>query len=680
MKRLFVIVLAFVVSSAVVSAQYAKWVLNPYKESTPAYTDMAWNENQQVYRVKTADGLIGFTNERGEDLLDGRKWRDVTDFQDNIAVVRGEQNNSLLGFIVSVDGPQKLEFVDVERYAFNIVSSDAKFTNGNLLVARTCQIDEKTRDIRKFFLDEDFIRGKKDWNVVLNPKGRMAFIDALPYSGHFATVIESDPKNPSKSYFNILVDGKRKFGSEEQVKIRDLKGKEKYVPFNSATFVSSVFRWDIQGSYSDRVLICFGDVYYIYDFATAVADPVLYNVPTKKNPNQMELVRSDKVNRGLLSDYDLKAYGAIFSLDQFGRVEKILYADSRGKQEFVMIEEKNVTAAPAIHSNLQSFRSDENRQYGITYTGPGHMNPYEVLPAQFDEVLFLKDNYAVVKVGNKCGIIEVDERQKIEIEVGNEYEKTTFYQRTKDQKLTVFLPKYFDDRNAQNIQIVSADESVCRIDKTSESTTFYKDNPSFNFIKTDVKLILNSEIKSEEGDAHVDFVLSPSFRVMYENLVTRTYSKDINSRFVFAWNLEINEKDHIRWNDKDSTITIYYSLKKINSWHGEGDVNGSLDGVEVDDIDLGWDITADEDGVLETKSKADSGESGHTQINIAPILRNKSLAGTTYTIDVPFKIMTEGCPTQIVAYKLRVEVPALPTNNKTTKRAAPTFRIDHIKY
>lgn len=439
MKRLFALSIAILAGSVLSRGQIAEWMIPPaYNEMYVAEgTNLIVTDSLEINRT-----VWSFEGER-YDSADC----DVNAFRDNAAVCtqRGTVEvcglYNLRGEFIPISKPDN-QFFTTYNYPF--------YSDGYLLVENPTVNGYQ-------FIDE---KGRIDDSV---------FINAYPFQNGFASCKYASGKEKSKEIFLGLIDKKL-----EPV-VFSLNGKA--VRANDIDYVSSVNDEGI-------AVVIIKKKVFLFHADSRLLTPVCPNENEDTAKRQVH-VQGD-MSHAITSIGELayqihadagKRNAISINLDAIMRPVSIQYVDS---EKVFKVEEKQIEPLTSI------FISKEvDGKYGINWGGA------EILPPQFETPSLCFDDYAIVKLAGKYGLLKIhkDDRFQISVYKGKD---VPFKHQTFETTLRLDLPMFIP---AEKATLEIDPLSGCEIDKTSGES---RNTQYGNYVQYDCTLHIPANLPDDE--------------------------------------------------------------------------------------------------------------------------------------------------------------------------------------
>ena len=423
MKKVL-ISLSFISSCLATNAQMARWIMQPVYD--------------KIYMASGAPLLISDSlGTKSIWNIDGKKIGVTNDvihpFKEGLSVTTKKNTNIVTGFYNNQG-----KFIPLKNYSLSY--NEPFFNNGFLLVksdAGYCFINKNGEEVRF---------------------GN--FVKMYPFNNGFATCFTYEQidklKNPYYTY--ITADNSPLTFSYN----------DKTFDKEDVNFLSSINDEGI------GVAIIKNKV-YLFDGIVRKLEPVFSN---KAETNIKRQVTVDGgINEFLIDMNDSivirgegnKSEFVTFNFDKFLRPTKIYYSDRTAEYK------QKKSKSEKYESPLSPIKSDE--KYGLCYNGE------ITLPAQFDEVAFCLNNFAVVCVNDKWGMLVYDKALKYKLIMHNGKD-IAFRHKDVTTTIKLELPAII---SADKCRFDMAENIGCTIDKISIET---KNTENGNYVQYNCNLTI----------------------------------------------------------------------------------------------------------------------------------------------------------------------------------------------
>lgn len=467
------------------SAQVAKWGLKP------EYDKITIN-NIGMYVVEK-DGKLGLYNEDWKEILPV-KYDVIRPFSEGYATLFSD--GYFVGFV-----SDKGKFVDLFNSGFSLREGAEDFHSGRLMV--------------------NYNMNGITYYRYVDCEGRVigtAYAMAHPYSEGYAVVKQftNPERDRTLSAYDIIdVDGNSvKLGEERNPNL---------------TFVSSFTN-------GRAILIMKNNKFYtISPDDTTPHLMYIDNVASRKN----QITFYDNWFDGEYQPdgtFRITARNAWFRFDS--NMSLIEYKLGDYEVQSLVKEEAPLENHP--DPILKPYK--EGRLYGFGF------NDRSLLPPQFEEVVYIGEDFSIVKLHGKYGVITVDETATFRFML-NSQDDVGFMHKTCDVKLAVSMPTFVDEKTAR---IESHSESCELFHESREGTR----NVEGNFITYNkCRLNIPSDLSETAKEYHY------KFSVRYDGLMSEIYDVGINEWYVMYYNVRLGNTE-FKLSSPDEAITIDFHISK----------------------------------------------------------------------------------------------------------------------
>lgn len=438
-----------------------------------------------LIKVST-NGKIGLLNNIGKEILP-LKYDSITTFKEGRALLF---NNSTFCAIVDMQG----DVIDIANKHYTVSENDSSYSFGYLLVKKNNQY---------FFIDT---RGVEAYGP---------FAEAYPFFDGIARVKSyvNPLKNLEDTYYEYIKAG------EGPVILPDTdKG--------DISFLSSFNE--------GKAIVALKKRFYTIDAKSFEMIPLSTDSALSKKSIVVAIEKQivPSVNEGY---YMVAAKNGTFTFDAYIRLVRMELLNNE-PQNYMFKQE--VTKK---HSSSFSIIG-KNNKFGLDYKGQN------VLPPQFDKVLSLKDNFAVVKSDNKYGVVTVDEKNHIRFKLNNN-EHIGFTHQYYETMLAVMLPSYIKCSSA----VVTSKSDDCEI---QTETRTENENVEGNTLGYKCRLSIPQDL--------ADTLTTHSYRyaLKYDGLTSVDYTVSIPEWYVKYYEVEL-KSTNLSLNPTDS-VNIEFDLIKTD--------------------------------------------------------------------------------------------------------------------
>lgn len=434
----------------------------------------------------SVNGKIGLLNDTGKEILP-LKYDSITTFKEGHALLF---NNSTFSAIIDVQG----DAIDITNKHYTVSEDYPSYSFGYLLVKKSNQY---------FYID---MKGTEAYGP---------FAEAYPFFDGIARVKSyvNVQKNLEDTYYEYIKAG------EGPIILPDTdKG--------DISFLSSFNE--------GKAIVAIKKRFYTID-ATSYKMIPLSTDSTLSKKSLVVAVNKQIVPLANEGYYTVAAKNGTFTFDAYMRLVRMELLDNE-PQNYIFKQEvaKKYSSPFSIIGN--------NNIFGLDYKGQN------VLPPQFEKVISLKDNSAIVKSENKCGVITVDEKNYIRFKLNNN-EHIGFTHQYYETMLAVMLPSYIKCSSA----IVTSKSNDCEI-KTETRTE--NENVEGNTLGYKCRLSIPQDL--------ADTLTTHSYRyaLKYDGLISVDYTVSIPEWYVKYYEVEL-KNTNLSLNPTDS-VNIEFDLIKTD--------------------------------------------------------------------------------------------------------------------
>lgn len=435
----------------------------------------------------TMNGKIGLLNNAGKEILP-LEYDSITTFKEGRALLFNSN-----AFCAIVDMQGHVTSVADKHY---VVSENHPFYSFGYLLVK--------KDNQYFFID---MEGKEAYGP---------FAEACPFFDGLARVRSyvNVQKNLEDTYYEYIKAG------EGSVFLRGTDN-------DDINFLSSFNE--------GKAIAVIKKRFYTVDVASYEMTPLSVDSTLNKKSS---VVAAEKRIIPLVNAegyYVVNAKNGIFAFDAYMRLARM---------ELLGNESQNYTfkqEVPKKHSSLFSI-SGGNDSFGLDYKGKN------ILPLQFEKIISLKDNLAIVKSDNKCGVITVDEKNHIQFKLNNN-EHIGFTHQYYETTLAVMLPSYIKCSSA----VVTSKSDDCEI---QIETRTENENVEGNTLGYKCRLSIPQNL--------ADTLTTHSYRyaLKYDGLTSVDYTVSIPEWYVKYYEVELKNTS-LSLNPNDS-VNVEFDLIKTD--------------------------------------------------------------------------------------------------------------------
>lgn len=430
------------------------------------------------------NGKIGLLNDIGEEVLP-LKYDSITTFKENQALLF---NDNKFCAVVNIQG----HVINVANKRYTVSEDCLSYSCGYLLVKK---------DNQYLFIDTEGVE-------TYGP-----FAKAYPFNDGLACVKSyvNVQKNLDDTYYEYI-----KAGEGPVI----LPGTDK----SDVNFLSS---------FNDgKAIAVIKKRFYTIDAASYEMTPL--SVDSTQNKKSLVVAAEKKViplvNE---SNYIVAAKNGTFTFDAYMRLVRMELLDNMPlNYTFKQEAAKNHSSSFSIIEN--------NNIYGLDYKGQN------ILPPQFQQVISLKNDLAIVKSENKCGVITVDDKNHIRFKLNNN-EHIGFTHQYYETMLAVMLPSYIKCSSA----VVASKSNDCEI---QIETRTENENVEGNTLGYKCRLSIPQDL--------ADTLMTHSYHyaLKYDGLTSVDYTVSIPEWYVKYYEVELKNTS-LSLNPTDSVYVEFDLIK-----------------------------------------------------------------------------------------------------------------------
>lgn len=434
------------------------------------------------------NGKIGLLNDTGKEILP-LNYDSINTFREGCALLF---SNSAFCAVIDTQG----HMINMANKHYTVSENYPSYSFGYLLVKK---------DNQYFFID---MKGVEAYGP---------FAEAYPFFDGIARVKSyvNAQKNLDDTYYEYIKAG------EGPIVLPDTdKG--------DISFLSS---------FNDgKAIVVVKKRFYTIDAASYKMMPL--SIDSTLNKKSMVVAVEKKIDPLVYEgNYMVAAKNGTFNFDANMRLARIALLENE-PQNYIFKQE----VAKKYSSSFSIIGNNNNNTLGLDYKGQN------VLPPQFEEVLSLKDNLAIVKSDNKCGVITVDEKNYIRFKLNNN-EHIGFTHQYYETMLAVMLPSYIKCSSA----VVTSKSDDCEI-RTETRTE--NENVEGNTLGYKCRLSIPHDL--------ADTLTTHSYRytLKYDGLTSVDYTVSIPEWYVKYYEVEL-KNTNLSLNPTDS-VNIEFDLIKTD--------------------------------------------------------------------------------------------------------------------
>lgn len=455
-----------------VKAQMATWMIRP------AYDRIDIGVGADVFIAYAGDNKTIWS-------FDGRQLGTTADqlfrYSDQRAVTV-KPNSSVLTGAFDLNG----KFIPINGY--NLSRAYPRYSCGYLLVQN---------DRYFYFVDTN---------------GRVfdqqPYVEAYPFQNGYAACNTFENMQKRKNPYWLLLNNK--------LKPVVLTYNGRAVDATDVSFASSV-------NDENKGIVVVKDRVYYFDGKTTTLQPLFASEEETNLKLQARI--GDNIGQSLFQDTDSTSV-LVAHCGKAGQISirfnSIMVPTAIVSGEHVRTFNKNVEKERTVTSPLK-YRQ-ENGKYGLYWEGE------EMLPPQFEFLLYCIDNKAVVRVGGKYGMLAVakDEKFRLTMNKGN---NIAFRHQKVETTVRVDMPAKI---SAEKANIVIHPDAGCIIDNTSREMK----NTSFgNYVQYNCSLTIPAKLTDEVSD------ITYPFHVVYDGLMSPAIPLTVKGWYYRYLTVNINEAE-----------------------------------------------------------------------------------------------------------------------------------------
>lgn len=440
-----------------------------------------------LLQIKTGN-KYGLANFKGETALPAA-YDSIGSFADNVALLF---NNSKFAGIVGPTG----SLTDLSKAEYTLIPGQEFFSDGLLSVQNS--------------------RGRC---IFINKQGDEKTIQlaaAYPYFDGYAAVSNFDLT--SKNF------------SETKPAYLNTDGQEVSIPLveklSDLSFISS-FR-------DGRAVIVYKKKAYWLDKSMNATPIYTDNVENKKN-----MVTFDNKTTDLMytdQGFDIYAKNATLRFNKLMQLDEI-----EAGSNTVYKYKKNIVRVEKPQGLIEKF--DVDGKYGLKY------KEAVILPAQFGDVEIVDNDYALVKLDGKWGILTIDPNNIFQFKL-NDNEPIGFNHKSFNTKLATLMPPYIKSNNT-NVFSKSPD-CVIHIESRREI-----ENVERNTLTYDCKLSIPESLTDNLSQHEYVFALK------YDGLLSSDYKITIPEWYVKFYEVDFQETNFSI--TPGETVSVEFDLTKTDA-------------------------------------------------------------------------------------------------------------------
>lgn len=445
--------------------------------------------NSGLFKVSQKN-KFGLLDAHGAKILE-IAYDSIAPFQEDRAVLFHSKEGKMAGF-TDLQG----HVVDVSKEGYRITNNYPYFSSGYLLVEK---------ENKYYYLNK---QGKAEYGP---------FAEAYPFFDGKACIrgYKNLIKNPEDTYYDYL---------SNEGKTPVLRN----VETDNINFLSSFN--------NGQALLVIKKKFYLYtEENKQMVALSLDNTTNKKS--LVSAFSKELIPTPEKEGYSIAAKNGTFTFDSFMRLSKIAYP---GKEPILFPVKKE--SLPAIQSIFESFGDPTNSRFGIRCQGK------ELLPPQFDKIILMKEDKALVYQNNQYGVITVDKENSISFKLNNN-EHIGFTHQYFVAKLAVSLPSYMKCSSATVVS--KSKDCEIQIETRTEN-----ENIERNTLGYDCRLSIPEDL-SDTLKTH-----TYHYALKYDGLVSIDHKVSIPEWYVKYYEVNLS-KTNFSISPKD-TVTVEFDLIKTD--------------------------------------------------------------------------------------------------------------------
>lgn len=434
------------------------------------------------------NGKYGLLDKSGKKILP-LEYDSISPFKDDIALLFKAEK-----FYGITDTKGKV--VSLQERDYMLVPGADHFNDRMLLVKRNKNY---------YYIDAD-------GNQTLGP-----FAEAYPFYEGFACVRQYEDyiKKPQETYYDFVSVN----GTEFTLKKHNKK---------DICFMSSF--------HNGSAVIVVKKKFFKVDSGSLELTPISLDSTMNKKSLVVAVNKEIPVMKQENEDNLVYAKNGIFMFDRNMRL-KLMHLRGNDSISYDFPEEE-------VRIYTSSFGSiEKDGIYGLTYENK------QLLPPQFEEVLHLEDNLAIVKVDDKCGVLTVDEENKFVFKLNNN-ESIGFNHQYYDAKLTTLMPPYIKCSSAT----VATSSEDCEIQIESR---IENENVEGNTLAYNCRLSIPKDL-TDTLTTHDYF-----YSLKYDGLQSIPHKVSISEWYVKYYEVKLSNTQFTTSSIND-TITVEFDLIKTD--------------------------------------------------------------------------------------------------------------------
>ena len=333
------------------------------------------------------------------------------------------------------------------------------------------------------------------------------YVRAYPFSGGFASCYTYENIRKQKDPYYILID--------KNLKEVPLTCEGKPLGRGDVDFISSV---------NDEGLAVISVKHKLYYFEASTKElRPLYATPDEDNIKNQGKMDGD-LGQCYVSEEDSSFLRA--KCGRAGNIEIVFDALLKPiaiKHDGARHEFASKQASALFDNSMLQSEKGSDGKYNL------QLNGKEILPPQFDKVIYISGDKAIVMLNDKCGLLQIHPNDKLQLSL-NKGNPIAFRHRRFDTTIRLDMPSYINPR-ATNIEMDN--QTGCIIDKISKET---KNTDIGNYVQYNCVLNVPQSIPDDETTE-----LTYPLYIVHEGLRTPIMSVKADAWHYKYYNVDISE-------------------------------------------------------------------------------------------------------------------------------------------
>lgn len=465
-------------------AQVVKWLVNPSYDKI----DIMYNG---MYLVEK-DGKKGIINTSGKEILP-IKYDSITQYKDGYALLYETGSTDLSGYVDEAG-----TVIDLKKRGYRITSGYQYFSNGKLLVM--------AKDNKYYYVN------------AVNGEQSEPFAEAMPFFEGYASVKKfEDPTKPNSDVYCTIIKAEN---CEEITFPEDMDKAD-------INFISSVSE--------NKALVFMKKRAYFLDCTYNSFSPIYVDSTQNKSSIITALDKNIMLTKVDANEKLLQTKNARLTFDKFNRLASVKF-----KEDSIAYTLNNIQPA-VFESLITAFRGPENGLYGLQY------NYNTILPAQLQSVGIRNGNAAIVRMGGKDGVLQVEPESNISFRI-NDNNDIGFRHDKYESTLVMTMPTHIDSKTAK----VESLTDGCMLKLETRKNVSNAEISSVSY---------SCDLNIPENISETVKTFPYKFRVKYDGLETVDYTINVGAWYVKNLQVDMASLQQEK-NLKDSTITVSFNIKE----------------------------------------------------------------------------------------------------------------------